>query len=463
MVLKENHNKRGGKMGIIFGTDGIRGIANMEPMTGETVLQVGRAVAYLFKRGGGRRRILIGKDTRISGYMIECALASGICSMGVDVVLIGPLPTSGIAYLTSSMRADAGIVISASHNPYPYNGIKIFGRDGYKLPDDMEATIEGLILSKKIDSIRPTGSDIGKAYRLVDAVGRYVVFLKNAFPQEFDMQGLKIVVDCANGATYRVAPAVFDELGAKVIPMDVSPNGVNINNGCGSVFPESMAKRVIEEGADIGVAFDGDGDRVIIADEKGNILDGDDIMGICGIELLNTGKLKKNTVVATIMTNKGLEIFFKERGCTMIRTRVGDRYVVEELVKGDYNFGGEQSGHIIFKDYHTTGDGIITSLNVIAIMLKKNKPLSELSKGIFKLPQVLLNVEIENKNQILESPVVKNAIKNMEEKLGERGRVVVRPSGTEPVIRIMVEGENIREISSMAEELSGIIKKISYV
>ncbi len=450
-------------MGIIFGTDGIRGIANMEPMTGETVLQVGRAVGYIFKRAGGRRRILIGKDTRISGYMIECALASGICSMGADVVLIGPLPTSGIAYLTSSMRADAGIVISASHNPYPYNGIKIFGRDGYKLPDEMEATVESLILSKKIDSIRPTGSDIGKAYRLVDAIGRYVVFLKNVFPQEFSMEGLKIVVDCANGATYKVAPAVFDELGAKVIPIGVSPNGVNINNGCGSVFPESMAKKVIEEGADVGVAFDGDGDRVIMANEKGNILDGDDIMGICGLELLSTGRLKKNTVVATIMTNKGLEIFFKERGCNMIRTRVGDRYVVEELVKGGYNFGGEQSGHIIFKDYHTTGDGIITALNVIAIMLKKNKSLSELSKGILKFPQVLLNVEIENRDKILESPVVKNTIKNMEEKLGERGRVVVRPSGTEPVIRIMVEGENIREISSMAEELSGIIKKISYV
>lgn len=450
-------------MGILFGTDGIRGIANLEPMTSETALQIGRAVGYLFKRYGGRRKILIGKDTRISGYMIECAIASGICSMGVDVVLLGPVPTSGIAYLTSSMRADAGIVISASHNPYPYNGIKIFGRDGYKLPDEMEATVESLVISKKIDNIRPTGSDIGKAYRLVDAVGRYVVFLKNVFPQELCMDGLKIVVDCANGATYKVAPAVFDELGAKVIPMGISPNGVNINKGCGSVFPENMAKRVVEEGADLGVAFDGDGDRVIIADEKGNILDGDDIMGICGLELLSLGKLKKNTIVATVMTNKGLEILFKQKGCNMIRTKVGDRYITEELLKGDYNFGGEQSGHIIFRDYHTTGDGIITALNMITIMIRRNKPLSDLSKVIFKLPQVLLNVEVEDRDHVLESPVLMNAIKNMEEKLGENGRIVVRPSGTEPVIRIMVEGENIKEISAMAEEISEIIKKISYV
>ncbi len=364
----------------LFGTDGIRGIANVDPMTGEMAMQLGRAIAHLFKEAKGKHRIVIGKDTRLSGYMLETALASGICSMGADVMLVGPLPTPGIAFITTSMRANAGVVISASHNPYYDNGIKIFSQDGFKLPDEMEQRIEELILSNHLDSLRPTASAIGKAHRIDDAVGRYVVFLKNTFPNDLNLEGLRIVVDCANGAAYRVAPTVFEELGAEVIPVGVEPNGENINLDCGSLYPEVLSRVVCEKGADIGMALDGDADRIVFVDRHGKFVDGDKILALCGLHLLSEGRLKKGTVVTTVMSNIGLDKTFEKAGGKVIRTQVGDRYVVEEMIRGHYNMGGEQSGHTIFLDYNTTGDGILTALQVLAIMRQKDRDLDELAQ-----------------------------------------------------------------------------------
>jgi phosphoglucosamine mutase len=446
-------------MGKLFGTDGIRGVANIHPMTTEMAMQVGRGTAFIFKNQKKRHRIVIGKDTRLSGYMIENALVAGICSMGVDVLLVGPLPTPGIAYITTSMRADAGIVISASHNPFQDNGIKIFSGSGFKLPDQLENKIEELIFSDQTASLRPTAQEVGKAFRVDDAVGRYVVYLKNSFPKEQSLEGMRIVLDCAHGAAYRVAPAVFEELGAKVIPLGIDPNGENINFQCGSLHPQVVSQAVKEHGADIGISLDGDADRAIFSDELGNVVDGDQILSLCAYDLRKANRLKKNTLVATVMSNLGLDLAMKERGIKVVRTQVGDRYVVEEMGRGGYNFGGEQSGHLIFLDYNTTGDGVLSALQVLAVMKREEKKLSEMATLMKTFPQVLLNVPVPKKRDPQQIPEVASLIKKIQKKLSDRGRILVRPSGTENLIRVMAEGENARDISAYAEEIAECIRK----
>lgn len=443
----------------LFGTDGIRGVANVEPMTTEMAMQVGRGVAYIFKNKSRRHKIVIGKDTRLSGYMLENALVAGICSMGVDVLLVGPLPTPGIAFLTASMRADAGIVISASHNPFQDNGIKIFSGSGCKLPDDLEMQIEELIFAEKIDSLRPTAAEVGKAYRVDDAVGRYVVHLKNSFPKDLSLDGLKIVLDCAHGAAYKVAPAVFEELGAEVIALGVEPNGENINFQCGSLHPHLVMEKVKEYQADLGVSLDGDADRAIFADEKGNLVDGDQIMALCAHDLKKKKRLNHNTLVATVMSNMGLDLALKEKGIKVIRTQVGDRYVVEEMNRGGYNLGGEQSGHFIFLDYNTTGDGVLSALQVLAIMKREDKKLSELSRIMTKFPQVLINVPVKEKKDPAQIPELAELLKRIKEKLAKKGRLLVRPSGTENLMRIMVEGEDYAKIEAFAQEIAASLRK----
>jgi len=444
----------------LFGTDGVRGVANNYPMTTEIAMQIGRGIAFLVKDMKQDHRIVIGKDTRLSGYMIENALAAGICSMGVNVLLVGPLPTPGIAFITTSMRADAGVVISASHNPFQDNGIKIFSRDGFKLPDEMELEIEDLIFSQKMAALRPIAEEVGRAARIDDARGRYIVFLKNTFPNAYTLDGFHIVLDCAHGATYGVAPHVFEELGATVTALGVDPDGKNINKDCGALHPELMAKKVKELGADIGIALDGDGDRVIVADEKGNIVDGDHIMAICAADLLSRKKLKKKTLVATVMSNLGLEVAMEKMGCSLVRTQVGDRHVVEAMRKHGYSFGGEQSGHLIFMEHNTTGDGILAALQLLAVMIKKGKPLSELATVMESFPQVLKNVRTAEKINVDKIPGFNKRVADMEKSLGTDGRILVRPSGTEPVIRVMVEGKDARRIDRMADELCEMIRKV---
>ncbi|MBI4655098.1 MAG: phosphoglucosamine mutase [Nitrospirae bacterium] len=441
----------------LFGTDGIRGKANQHPMTGEMAFKIGRASAYVLKKKHyARDIILIGKDTRLSGYMIESALTSGICSMGMDVALVGPMPTPGIAFVTRSLRVDAGIVISASHNPYDDNGIKFFSSDGFKLPNGVEKEIENAVFSDTLENIRPTGSEIGKAFRVDDAAGRYIEYVKASFPRGMTLEGVKIVVDCANGSAYKITPLVLRELGAHVIAINDKPDGLNINAGCGSTHPEAMQKAVLEHKADIGIAHDGDGDRTILCDENGEIVDGDKIMGICALDMKNEGRLRGDTVVATVMSNIGFEGLLNKSGIKLIRASVGDRYVVEEMLKGGYNLGGEQSGHIVFMDYNTTGDGAITSLQVLAAMRKSEKRLSELASRIPIYPQILINVPVKKK-KIEDFPNVVGAIKDAEKKLNG-GRILVRHSGTEPIVRIMVEGDNIQKISDIAEEIAKSIK-----
>ncbi len=444
----------------LFGTDGVRGVANVYPMTTEIAMQIGRAIAFLVKDQRHGHRIVIGKDTRLSGYMIENALAAGICSMGVGVLLVGPLPTPGIAFITTSMRADAGVVISASHNPFQDNGIKIFARDGFKLPDDKEADIEDLIFSQKMAALRPVADEVGKAARIDDARGRYIVFLKHTFPANYTLEGVHIVLDCANGATYGVAPHVFTELGARVTCLGVEPDGTNINDGCGALFPQPMADAVRELGADLGVALDGDGDRVIIADEKGRIVDGDQVMAICAADMLARKKLRRKTLVATVMSNMGLEVTMQRLGGRMVRTRVGDRYVVEEMRRNRYNFGGEQSGHLIFLDHITTGDGILAALQLLAVMHKKDRPLSELATIMEPYPQVLKNVRVSRKIDLAAHKPYTDALAALEADLGDDGRILVRPSGTEPVIRVMVEGTDQGRIERMADELCRVIQDL---
>lgn len=443
----------------LFGTDGVRGVANVDPMTGELAMQLGRAIAHLFKDERGRHRIVVGKDTRVSGYMLETAMASGICSMGADVMLVGPLPTPGISFITTSMRANAGVVISASHNPYYDNGIKIFSRNGFKLPDEMEDRIEELIFSEDLNSLRPTASNVGKAHRIDDAVGRYVVFLKNTFPNDLTLDGLRVVLDCANGAAYRVAPTVLEELGAEVIPVGVDPNGENINEGCGSLHPEIVSRLVVEKGADMGIALDGDGDRIVFADRYGKDVDGDYILAICGLHMLSEKRLKKNTLVTTVMSNMGLERAMKNAGGRVVRTRVGDRYVVEEMVRGKYNLGGEQSGHTVFLDYNPTCDGILTALQVLAIMKRKGKPIHELKEVMEPFPQVLYNVEVREKKDLSEIPEISRRIKSIEKCMGDSGRTLIRYSGTEPLLRVMIEGENKDELHQWAGEIVDLVKK----
>ena len=403
--------------------------------------------------------IVIGKDTRLSGYMLENALAAGICSMGVNVQLVGPLPTPGIAFITTSMRADAGVVISASHNPFQDNGIKIFSADGFKLPDEVEADIEDLIFSQKMAALRPVAEEVGRASRIEDAAGRYIVALKNTFPKNYVLDDFHIVLDCAHGATYKVAPHVFAELGARVTCIGCEPDGTNINAGCGALHPEVMAARVQQLGADIGLALDGDGDRLIVCDEHGTIVDGDHIMAICASELMHRRKLKKKTLVATVMSNMGLEQAMTALGGQMVRTQVGDRYVVETMRARGYNFGGEQSGHLVFLDYNTTGDGTLAALQLLAIMIRKRKPLSELAAIMTTYPQILENVRMAVRIAPEQIPGFPEALRACEQRLGSRGRILVRPSGTEPVIRVMTEGEDEAEIAAIAHELCDVIRR----
>ncbi len=448
----------------LFGTDGVRGVANVYPMTGETAMQLGRALAYLVRNGTHRHRIVIGKDTRLSGYLIEQAIASGICSMGVDVMLCGPLPTPGIAFITESMRADAGVVISASHNPYQDNGIKFFSRDGFKLPDEMELRIERLVLGEpgaadEFHALRPTANRIGKAKRINDAVGRYVVFLKSLFPRDLTLDGTTVVVDCAHGAAYKVAPAVFEELGARVVTLSAKPDGKNINDGCGAVHPQAMARAVEKSRAQLGIALDGDADRVIVADETGRIVDGDAIMSIVGRDLLRRRTLSKKTVVATVMSNVGLERALRDEGGRVVRTQVGDRYVVEEMRRSGYNFGGEQSGHLIFLDHVTTGDGVCAALNLLGVMLRENRPLSELARCFEPVPQVLLNLAVREKRPLESLVEVQKAIGAAEKALDGDGRVFVRYSGTENKARVLVEGPDAKRITAHAEAIAEALRR----
>jgi len=443
----------------LFGTDGIRGVANVHPMTVEVALQLGKGCAYIFKDKNRRHKIVVGKDTRLSGYMIETAITAGICSMGGDVLLVGPLPTPGIAFLTTSMRADAGIVISASHNAYQDNGIKIFSGNGFKLPDRMEERLESLMFSEELSSSMVTANKIGRAFRIDDAIGRYIVFVKNTFPQELTLDGLRIVLDCAHGATYKVAPTVFEELGAEVTLLGAKPNGENINKNCGALYPGLVGAMVRKKKADLGISFDGDGDRVVFVDESGEIVNGDQIMAICARRMFKEKRLKKNTLVTTVMSNMGLEVSMRQKGIRLIRTQVGDRYVVEEMVKRGCNFGGEQSGHLIFLDHNPTGDGILSALQLLAIMQKEKKSLSDLSDIMDLYPQRLVNVRIKERRRLEEFPAVIQQMKKVEKKLGEKGRLLVRFSGTEPLVRIMLEGENEKEIQALAEETARVIER----
>ncbi|MCI1280769.1 MAG: phosphoglucosamine mutase [Nitrospira sp.] len=442
----------------LFGTDGVRGVANLEPMTSEIAMQLGRAAAHIFMRRAGRHQVVIGKDTRLSGYMLESALTSGICSMGVDVLLVGPLPTPAIAFLTRSLRADAGVVISASHNPYQDNGIKFFSNEGFKLPDEVEARIEQLIISDEIKHLRPTADAIGKAYRIGDAEGRYIEFVKRSLPKDLDFQGIKLVVDCAHGAAYKVGPAVFRELGAELVVIGDKPDGTNINDGCGAVHPERLQEAVRRHGAHIGVALDGDADRAIFVCEQGQIVDGDHVMAALGLDLHAQGQLACQTVVGTVMSNFGLELAMKKAGIQLKRTQVGDRYLMERMLADGYNFGGEQSGHFIFLDHNTTGDGLISALQILSLMKRTGTPLSELAKAMTAVPQILLNVQVKHKPDLNQIPDIQQAIQTAEARLNGSGRVLVRYSGTESLLRIMVEGERQTTIREVADHIADIVR-----
>jgi phosphoglucosamine mutase len=445
----------------LFGTDGVRGVANTEPMMPELAMQLGKAVTFVAGRGKSHMpRILIGKDTRLSGYMLETAIAAGVCSMGGKVLLCGPIPTPAVAHLTVSMRADAGIVISASHNPYQDNGIKIFGADGFKLPDEQEAEMERLMANDTLMGMRPTGPGIGRAEKLEDSRGRYVVFAKTTFPRELSMQGLRIVVDAAHGAAYRTAPLVFQELGANVTCLGVKPNGVNINKDCGALHPDDMRAEVVRKRAQVGIALDGDADRVIIADEKGQIVDGDAVMALCAQQMLRRGELKKKTVVATVMSNLGLEHALAREGAKLVRTAVGDRYVVEAMREHGYNLGGEQSGHLIFLDHASTGDGTVAALQVLAIMISSGKPLSELaSLAMERVPQVLENVNLATRKPLDEMKNLSALSAKITKELGDDGRILIRWSGTEAKLRIMVEGPDEGRIEQWSKELAGAARQ----
>ena len=445
-------------MGKLFGTDGVRGVANEHPMTAEMAMNIGRATAHLFKRKGHVPKIIIGKDTRISGYMFENALVSGICSMGVNAILVGVIPTPGIAFLTSSMRADAGIVISASHNPFQDNGIKIFSGDGFKLPDETELAIEETIFSNNMQQLHPSPDELGKAYRMEDARGRYIVFLKHTFPKEHTLEGTKVVLDCANGATYRVAPATFFELGADTFTLFDQPDGKNINVDCGSQHPETLMKEVLKRKAAVGFAFDGDGDRLIAVDEKGTVLTGDQVIAICAKIMKKEGTLGNNLVVRTVMSNLGLSEALEKLGIDSILTKVGDRYVLEQMLERNATIGGEDSGHVIFLQHHTTGDGIITALQVMAAMKKEGKPLSELAKIMDVFPQALINVDVKSRQDISTIPEIVKVIKDVEDKLGTKGRVLVRYSGTQNMCRVMVEGPTIEETEKYCGQIAEVVK-----
>ncbi|KUJ91744.1 MAG: phosphoglucosamine mutase [Thermoanaerobacter thermocopriae] len=444
-------------MARLFGTDGVRGIANYD-LTPQLAFELGRAGAYVLTQGTHRPKVVVGKDSRISGDMLECALTAGLTSVGAEVISVGIIPTPTVAYLTRLYQADAGVMISASHNPVEYNGIKFFDKDGYKLPDEVEDRIENII-KEKIELPSPIGTGIGTRKEYTNSHRDYIEFLKSTI--DGDLKEMKIVIDCAYGASSTVAPILFKELGAEVILYGAEPIGDKINVNCGSTHPEKLQQLVIKNGADIGLAFDGDADRLIAVDEKGNVIDGDHIMAICAIDLKKKGRLKNNTVVATVMSNIGFEIALKEQGINLIRTKVGDRYVLEEMIKGRYSIGGEQSGHIIFLDDNTTGDGEITALKLCSILKESGKKLSELAACMVTYPQVLINAKVKNelKNAYLEDEEIKREIKNLEREMKGEGRVLIRPSGTEPLVRVMVEGKDYNKISQMAKELAELIER----
>lgn len=447
-------------MARLFGTDGVRGVANIPPMTAEMALAIGRATAYVCKTHNERRHcIVIGKDTRVSGYMLETALTAGICSMGVDVLLVGPMPTPGIAFITRSMRADAGMVISASHNPYQDNGIKIFSRDGYKLPDAEEDEIEQLITSGKIKDVRPTANEIGKARRIEGAIGRYIVFCKNTFPDDISLEGMKIVLDCANGATYKVAPIIFTELGADVTCIHCEPNGVNINDRCGSQHTEDLRAKVKELKADVGLAFDGDGDRMIAVDEQGIELTGDHVIAILARIMKERGELVKNLVVPTVMANYGFFIAMKKLGIETDVAQVGDRYVIEKMRQNGSVLGGEASGHVIFHQHHTTGDGIISALQLLAAVRASGQPLSTLSKVMSLTPQKMINIDVKQKPPLDSIPKLQKAIEAAEKELKDEGRVLIRYSGTQSMCRVMVEGPTAEMTQRLTESLAAMVRE----
>ena len=447
----------------LFGTDGIRGVANQYPLTSEMALQVGRAVAKYFagrsQRVDKSTLILIGKDTRKSSYTFEFALASGITSQGGNALLLGPVPTPGVAFLTKSMRADAGIMVSASHNSYEYNGIKIFGHDGFKLTDEIEAEIEAMILSDKLAQELPINDQLGRAKRIDDVIGRYIVTVKDALPVHRDLVGTRIVLDCAHGAAYSCAPRIFEELGAEIFTMGVNPNGTNINRNCGALYPQNLIKEVIAFRADIGIALDGDADRVILIDEHGEIVDGDQLLAILACHYHERGELQNNTLVVTKMSNMGLEIALKKRGINVVYTDVGDRSVVECMKTKGYNLGGEQSGHIIFLGNASTGDGLVAALNVLAVMQRSGKPLSELKKVMQPFPQVLKNVPVDKKIPFEEVKDIQNVLESTRKSLGDNGRILVRYSGTEPLCRVMVEGADAEQINEYANNIAEVIQK----
>ena len=451
-------------MGKLFGTDGIRGMANEGNMTAEMALLIGRALAYTckeyHKEQGTRPRITIGKDTRLSGYMVENALTAGITSMGVDVLLLGPIPTPAVAFITQSMRADAGIVISASHNPYFDNGIKIFGRTGYKLPDEMEAEIEDLVLSGRISNVRAVAQEIGKAKRIDDAMGRYIEFCKNTFPDNMTLDGMKVVLDCSNGATYKCAPLIFSELGADVTTIHAEPDGLNINDNCGSQHTQDLRTKVKGLNADIGLAFDGDGDRLIAVDEKGNELTGDQIMAICAKAYKDSGLLKNNRIIATVMSNVGFHAAMRALDVELGIAGVGDRLVLEMMKETDAVLGGEDSGHMIFLDCHTTGDGIVSALKLVNTLKQSGAKLSDLAEVMTPFPQKLINVDVKEKPPIEEVGVLVKAIAEAEAELGDDGRVLIRYSGTQPMCRVMVEGPTENQTNAIAERLAVIVTEV---
>ncbi|MDY0273810.1 MAG: phosphoglucosamine mutase [Desulfomicrobium sp.] len=443
----------------LFGTDGIRGRVNTYPMQPELVLRLGLAAGQYFRNGHKRHRVVIGKDTRLSGYVFESALTSGFCAAGMDVFLVGPLPTPAISFLTRNMRADLGVVISASHNPYMDNGIKFFDREGFKLADEVEDEIAAMVVDADFSWNAPVHDQVGRARKIQDSPGRYIVELKHSFPAGMTLDGVKIVLDCAHGAAYRVSPLIFEELGAEVVTLGVKPDGLNINKDCGSLYPQVLADKVREAQADIGLALDGDADRLIVVDEDGQILDGDQIMAICAGEMLERDALPGKTLVVTVMSNMALQVFMHERGGQLVRTKVGDRYVVEEMRKGGYIFGGEQSGHLVFMEHSTTGDGTLAALQLLRIMVSKGRPISELSKLMIPYPQKLVNIPVQKKVSFDQVPVIQEAMRDAKAQLGDTGRVVLRYSGTEPLVRVMVEAQDQCAVDRWCAELAQAVNQ----
>lgn len=443
----------------LFGTDGMRGKVNSWPMTAEVALRLGQAAGARFSKGAHKHRVVIGKDTRLSGYMFESALTAGLCASGMHVIMTGPLPTPAISFLTRNMRADLGVVISASHNPYYDNGIKFFDADGFKLPDSLENEIAEMVLNPDFPWSYPKSDKVGRATKIEDAGGRYIVYTKNCFPAQLDLTGLRIVVDCANGASYKIAPLALEELGAEVFRIGCSPNGLNINDHCGSLYPDVVAAKVKELRADVGIALDGDADRLIMVDERGSIIDGDQLMALCAQSMMARGELPGNLLVGTVMSNLALELFMKDHGGSLLRTPVGDRYVMEAMRREGAMLGGEQSGHLIFRHYSTTGDGLLAALQILRIVREKDKPLSELASLLSPFPQKLVNVHVEKKLPLQDRPVITEAVSMVEKELAGRGRVLLRYSGTESLCRIMVEGEDATKVENLAHDLAEIVAK----